>query len=499
MTDRILAITLHSDLLTAVLLDDDKNQAIVTSSVLQTEGRSPEELIDELAAGMDCSDCRCFFALGASFFSFRNLTLPFSDRKSIDKILPFELEEHIAKPISTMLIDAMVNSGGGETTEIIAAMIERRVLAEWLAALQNTGLFPEVITISSLHTLYRIQENGQPPEEFIFLDLRLKNATLFLISSGRLQLVRSLVFDAGQKAGFTFDKEKAEIHVQRPEHGADSFRKLALAVRQTLTSLSLTSPLETLPIYVDGSTCLAQSATSWLEEAFHLPCLVCGRAGSLPLPSSLPAATEAHASFLTPCLSLGTMGGKSKTDFNFCKEEFAHSKNRIDYLSLGRLIGLPLLAILLLALGYLWYETSVLKKQQAALVTEIHQVFRETLPAVSRIVDPRQQLQVAVNAARISSTDDEGSTLPHTVLHVLREISTRIPASMDVQLTRLIYETKGLRLIGITDTFNTVDSMKKNLAQSPDFTGVTISSANMNAKNGKVRFELKIDLRKSTP
>ncbi len=499
MAHRILSIDLQSDLLTAAILDDDKNQDILASAVLRTQDRSPEELIDELAARLDCTDCRCFFSLGASFFSFRNLLLPFSDRKSIDSVLPLELEEQIARPISTMLIEAMVHSSEGEATEVITAMIERRVLTEWHAALQSAGVFPEIITLSTLPTLFRIQENGRPPEEFIFLDLRLKNAALFLVSSSGLQLVRPLVFDTGQKAGFTFDEESGEIRVQRPEHGADSFRELALAVKQTLTSLSLAGPLETLPIYVDGSACLAQSATSWLEAAFNRPCLVCGRPGLLPLPSQLPAATEPHAGFLTSCLSLGVQGGKSKADLNFCKEEFAPQRAFTDYRSLGKLIGLPLVAVLILVFGYLWYETSVLKKEQTALVTEIHEVFRETLPGVSRIVDPRQQLQVAVNAARISSTDGEGATLPHTVLHVLKEISTRIPVSMDVHLTRLVYEAKGLRLIGITDTFNTVDSIKKNLAQSRDFTGVTISSANMNPHNGKIRFELKVVLRENTP
>ena len=150
-------------------------------------------------------------------------------------------------------------------------------------------------------------------------------------------------------------------------------------------------------------------------------------------------------------------------------------------------------------MGYLWYNTISLEKQQAALVTEIHDVFKEALPRVSRIVDPLQQLQVAVNQARLSSADSEGIALPHTVLHVLSEISTRIPTSIDIRLTRLVYETKGLRLMGITDTFNTVDTMKKSLEQSSDFTSVTISSANMNTKDNTIRFELKITFGNHTP
>ncbi len=498
MANHILSIDLQSDLLTATLLDDDKSQEIFASTVVVTGSRTPEEVIGDLTAALDCGDCRCFLSLGASFFSFHNLVLPFSDRNSIDKVLPFELEESTANPIDTMLIDAMVNSRE-EETEVISAMIERKVLAKWHAAMQGAGIFPEVITLSGLSTLTSIQENGHPPEEFIFLDLRLENSGLFLVSSGRLQLVRPLIFDAGRKAGFTFDEKSGDIQVQRPEHAADSFRELALAVKQTLTPLSLSSSLENLPIYIDGSAGLAQSATSWLEAAFNRPCLVCGRAGLLPLPSPLPAVTEKHGRFLTSCLSLGVQGKKQKNGFNFCKEDFAPHSGLNDYRTLAKLIGLPLIALLFLALGYLWYNTISLEKQQAALVTEIHDVFKEALPRVSRIVDPLQQLQVAVNQVRLSSADNEGIALPHTVLHVLSEISTRIPTSIDIRLTRLVYETKGLRLMGITDTFNTVDTMKKSLEQSSDFTSVTISSANMNTKDNTIRFELKITFGNHTP
>lgn len=499
MAHRILSIDLQSDLLTAVLLDGERNHEVLSSTVVVTENRLPEEVIAELTTELDCTDCRCFLSLGASFFSFRNLVLPFSDRKSIDRILPFELDESTASSIGSMLIDSLIYNREGEETEVIAAMVERKFLSEWHAALQSAGISPEIIALSGLPTLSSIEENGHPPEEFIFLDLRMENATLFLISSGRLQLIRPLVFDAGRKAGFTFDKESGEIRIQRPDHGAEAFHELALAVKQTLMPLSLSPSKETLPIYVDGGAGLTQSATTWLEAAFNRPCLVCGRAGLLPLPSPLPAQTENHGHLLTSCLSLGMMGGKTKNGFNFSKEEFAPRRSLTSFHNLQKLIVIPLVTFLLLSFGYLWYNTSVLKKEQDALITEINGVFKETLPEVTRIVDPLQQLRVAINKARLTSTEGEGTTLPYTSLNVLHEVSTRIPASLDVRLTRLIYESKGLRLMGITDTFNTVDNLKKNLEQSPYFTAATISSANLNPKDSNIRFELKVEFGGTTP
>ena len=508
MASQILSIDLQSDLLTAVLLEDDINKNIIGSAAIITSDKTPAKLINELTAILDCSDCRCFLSLGASFFSFHNLELPFSDQKSIEKVLPFELEESTADSIETMLIDAMViNERDENESEIITAMIQRDILAQYHTALQDAGLTPEIITLSSLSTIAEIQKSGHIPEEFIFLELRLKDATLFLVSSNQLQLVRSLTFnplpfEAGPKAGFEIDPETEKLQVRGLEHSAESFQELAVKVKQTLAPFSLTTIEEKIPIYINGTAGSTSRVSSWLEApvAFNRPCLICGRSGLIPLPIGLPKATESHAQFLTACLSLGMQGETIQEDiFNFCKEEFKFHRDLIEYRNMGKVIGLSLLVILILGLGYLWYDTGSLKRERAALVADIRGVFKETQPEVSRIVDPVQQLQVAVQDLQVSANEGDHGTLPYTTLHILREISIRIPSTMDVRLSRLVYESKGLRLMGLTDSFTTVNSMQKNLEQSKNFSTVTISSTKQIPKENKIRFELKIELGAPTP
>ena len=499
MIQRLLSIDLQSDLLTAVLLSGGKSQEVLGSTIIVTDGKEPEEIVEELAAALDCTECKCYLALGASFFFFRNLHLPFSDRKSIDKILPFELEESIAGSIDNMLVDIIINPGTGKEVEIIAAMIERSLLARWHAAFQAADIFPERILLSGLPTIARILENGEPPEDFIFLSLRLEDATLFLFSAGKLQFVRRLsfkplTFDTESASGFLFNETSGELTIQGTEHSAEAYQELSIAVRQTLAPLTIGTDIKKMPLYVEGSGAQVPSATSWIEAAFGVPCLVCGRGGLLPLPSQLPKETEVYAAYLTSCLSLGAPREKSHPEFDFCKEYFVPYDNMAKYRTMGKVSGIILIAVLIFAPAYLFYENSVLTKKRDVLASEIHTVFKETLPGTKKIVDPRQQLQVAINAAKMSSGKGEGTPLPYPVLHVLRVISTRISTSLDVQLTRMVYEEKGLRLIGITDTFHTVDNMKKSLEQSEEIVSVTISSANMNPKDNTIRFELKVHL-----
>jgi type II secretory pathway component PulL len=497
MTQSLLCIDLQSDLLTAVLFDGGKAQQVLSSTVVVVGTREPEEVVKELAAAIDCSDCRSYLAMGASFFVFRNITLPFSDRRSIEKILPFELQENSIHAIEDMVLDTFVKSGVGEEVDIIAAMLRRSLLSQWHAAFQEVGIFPERITLSGQPSIARIFANGQPPEEFIFLELRLDDAALFFVSSGTLQLIRPLSFkvldsERESTASFVFDKETGALSLQGGESRGEGYEKLALSVKQTLTPLFPSLDFTQIPLYVEGSGALIPTARLWVEKAFGTPCLTCGHGGLLPLPLQLPESTANHAPFLTSCFSMGMQTEKSPQEFNFCKDGFAPR----DHLAQYRLLGIAMfLGVAFIAsLAWLIYENSMMKMERDVLVADIRTVFQETMPDVKRIVDPRQQLQVAINGAKISSGENEGISLPYTALHVLREISVRIPASLEVLLTRLVYDGKGLRLVGVTDNFNTVDAIKTSLEQSSEIRTVTISSTNQDPKDNSIRFELKVEL-----
>ena len=230
------------------------------------------------------------------------------------------------------------------------------------------------------------------------------------------------------------------------------------------------------------------------STAFNRPCLLCGQeTGILPLPTHLPEPTQSHATYLCACLSLGKQTDKLHNTFNFCKGEFAFHSTLIEYRHKARIAGGAIFAILLFSLAYLLFDTASLNKERATLITDIHAVFKATLPNTKRIVAPVQQLQVALTDIKQSTTNGNDNALPLTVLTVLRELSSLVPESLNIRLVRMVYERSGLRLTGITDSFNTVNSMKKGLEQSPFFPTVTISSTKQNPKDNSIRFELKIE------
>jgi len=78
-----------------------------------------------------------------------------------------------------------------------------------------------------------------------------------------------------------------------------------------------------------------------------------------------------------------------------------------------------------------------------------------------------------------------------TVLSLLHDLSTRTSATWKVQLVGLVVDADTIQIKGLTDSFNTVDALKQELAVSPNVKEVTISSATLDRQNS-VAFELRM-------
>ncbi|MCX5869099.1 MAG: PilN domain-containing protein [Deltaproteobacteria bacterium] len=500
MSNKFLAIDIKHDLLTAIVFTvDAKVMHIIDQTMVTVAARPLEEALMELSQKIDCQEAFCHIALEAESFFYRNLLLPFTDTKTINKILPFELEENTPVKIDRLLIDAMIAREGKQKSQIIAAMIDRDLLATRLATLQALGIDPEAVTISGIPTALRLTHTPDLPADFLLLTLDLQRATCILVRSGHISLIRPLVFDPGLQAGFHVDLDSKSIMVFRPENIENTFQVLCIAIQQTLQSVFharelavyLSGPVGALPGIVDR----IQTGLGGICQSCTLVSAVPSVMDSLVLPF-MPTQDEKWLSgIMEDSVNLGWQITKNWKGFNFRKEAFATRKSFTDSRTLAFAIVLPLISVVLLSILYLWVDYTKLLKKQSELNAQIHAVFTETLPEITRIVDPLQQLQVKIRETRQTTMNKDGTLPAMTILDILAEISANIPETLDVRLARFVVDDTGLRLKGTTDTFNTVDAIKKGLEQSPAFGNVEISAANLDAKSSKIRFELKLTMK----
>ena len=495
MSNKFLAIDMKSDLITAIVFTvEAKAMQIVGHAVVSAAGRPMAEVLTELGRKIDFHDTSCHIALEADSFFYRNLSLPFTDRKTIDKILPLELEENAPVKIERLLIDSLISREDNQKSQVIAAMIDREFLATRLASLQSLGLDPQTVTISGVPTTLRLVHTPDHPADFLLLHIDPQRATLILVRSGQIALIRPLVFDPGLASGFEVDQESQTIKIFRPENIDATFHALCTAIQQTLQSVF---HAQELAVYLSGSVGSLEGTAERIQAGLGDDlCRSCTLADDDPSWQTVPPLEgKCLPGIMEDSVNLGWQIIKSWKGFNFRKEAFATRKSFTDIKSLTRVIVLSLISAALFSIIYLWVDYTRLLKEENSLNAQIHAIFTETLPEITRIVDPIQQLQVKIRETRESSTDKDGTLPAITILDILTEISADIPASLDVLLTRFVVDDNGLRLKGTTDTFNSVDAIKKGLEQSSAFSSVEISTANLDPKSSKIRFELKLTMR----
>ena len=81
-------------------------------------------------------------------------------------------------------------------------------------------------------------------------------------------------------------------------------------------------------------------------------------------------------------------------------------------------------------------------------------------------------------------------------MDIISELSKRIASSIDVEISRFLFNNGRLVLSGSTDNFNNVDNIKSKIESSDLFEKVSISSAAADKRGDRVNFKFIIEMRK---
>jgi Tfp pilus assembly PilM family ATPase len=132
MSRKILGLDIRSNSATAILMETGLKKSAVSGfghAPFPEDGTYHERLAETLLAisrEMDLKDCVCAMSVPSDRFFYRNVSVPFSETKKIQQMLPYELESEIPFSVEDLLIDfnkVPLPANEGDT-RIIAAGIE---------------------------------------------------------------------------------------------------------------------------------------------------------------------------------------------------------------------------------------------------------------------------------------------------------------------------------------------------------------------------------------
>ena len=433
--------------------------------------------LDIITGKMNFSGAVCVASLPVAFLSIRNLKLPFKEKKKIRQILPFELETSLPIPPEDIIADFFILDGptDRDTSNILAAAVDRHRLESFLNLLQSHGIEPEVITAGCFALSQCLNRFTEESKGQLLLNIDANRTTLAVNRSGQIQLVRSFAGNTSNETGI---------------HG------IVKRVQQTLAALEENSgaQFEIDDIRVTGTAAGNAHVMETIEKMLGVP------ATSLDLMThsglvALKSGEEPwQAQEMNTALALALVEISGMEVLNFRQGRFAVQKAWVEHKRDILKTGILAACILALFLTNMIIDYYTVKKKAQDVQKEIVEIFRSTFPEVTKIVDPLHQMRLEMEDLKKEDLFPDVAERSTDAIEILNDISRLIGDDVNVALNSIIIGSDSVLISGDTDTFNAVDDMKNGLEKGEAFKAVAISSANMDKSGDKVRFKLKITI-----
>ena len=483
MSRKVLGIDIRKESVSAVLVTTslrenriDAHAHIPLSDAEEDDNRFKTAL-RAVCREIDPSGCDCVVSISADHFSYRILQIPFKDAKKVRMVLPFELEPTVPYPIDELVVDFidLQSARQSDHSEIIAVALPRMDLNPYIETLAEFKIDPEMVTVGGLPAAMCLASQADPGEDRLILEIGNASSSLFIVSAGRLQLIRSFTTPAGNdnRAGM-----------------------LGAFVRRTLAAYDEISQTDFQPLdmVVTGSGLNGASLDHDVSKVLNIPVNRLNFAESQNILMDRENTKPWNPVLLDNALALTLMTIDGIKGLNFHKGRFAAKKLFVKHKKNWIKTGILAAAVLALLFFSTITETVTLNRKLERIDRQITAIFKETFPNVKRIVDPHREMQVNVQQAQKIAVNQSAAGPHHRSIDILNNISQSIPASIKVDVTRMVISPETVLISGTTDEFKSVDDIKSKLEQIGFFKKVTINSTNLDRSGKEVRFQLKVEL-----
>jgi len=415
-------------------------------------------------------------SISADHFSYRILQVPFKDAKKIRMVLPFELEPTVPYPIDDLVIDFidLQSAGQSDHSEIIAVAVPRTELSPYIESLAEFKIDPEMVTVGGLPSAMCLASQADPGEDRLVLEIGKISSSLFIVSGGRLQLIRSF---------------------PTPVAAENRAAMLGAFVQRTLAAYDELCQTEFQPpdILVTGSGLNGADLDSDVSKVLDIPVNRLNFADHLNIQIDSENTKPWNPALMDNALALALMAIEGIKGLNFHKGQFAAKKLFIKHKKNWIKTGILATAVLALLFSSAIMENYTLNRKLDHIDQQITDVFKATFPQVKRIVDPHREMQINLQEAKKSAVT-RSTAGPHIrSIDILNSISQSIPDSIKVDVTRMVISPETVIISGTTDDFESPNDIKGKLEQVEFFEKVTISSTNLDRSGNEVRFVLKVE------
>jgi general secretion pathway protein L len=444
-------------------------------------------------------------SLPVKSFSFRNVKLPFKEKKKIKQTLPFELEPLIPYPIQDVLVDYLIVDQS-DGSEILAAAIPESEFGAFIRLLDEGQIEVSSIDIDTLAIVPKLAVSEAALGLYMLLDIGARESTAVFMKNGGILQVRSFSFGGdliteiiATTLTIEFDeaeRKKRDGEVYEARDGVEILsRKFIADLETTLKALKLSGRLDEdlAGIFLTGGGAIYKAIRDRLIQNFPVPIHLVDMASLAGVQPGAFEKDDWNPLILNQALALAVrQSGKEKV-FNFSPVK-GGTIGRNFPLQLKkdfRWVAASFLLILVLAGIDLYLDYHYDRIRLNRLKNEVLSLFMTNVPDAARVVDPVQQLRTKITEARRFALSSRMGDEDISALKILKEISEIAPGSSEMIIKALTYDGNTLEIKAEANGFDAADRVKEELAKSKYLKNLTIGSSSLNRERNRVEFDLK--------
>jgi hypothetical protein len=477
MGQRILAVDVSGDCARAALADRTYKSFELLAVYEQERTAGETDLSDALSRIVSAAG-RCdvvISSLPGEYVAKRLLALPFTDRRRLQQVVAFALEEHLPFAVDDAVVAfARVGRESGNTL-VLAAAARLDVVRQHLELLGTAGLDPKTVTLSALalaQMLTRARDGS--PGAHLVIDIESACTSIVLVdSAGTPRAMRTVGH------GLDFHVNGA---LREPASNA-----IFAAARQTMLAHG---DRERPELVLAGAAAETPGVPDLVARTLQVPVRDIGEFDYSALIRGSAAISKRFAGCIA--LLLGEAPSSPLELLNFRQGDFVFR---------GRSGTIAPLRIPALLAGAAAFAGIVQFSLGAAVnMRQLHLIDRQirkiTAPALGNVDPAMAQASLKAKLADMSSRLRlMGGSLGHgSPLDVLETLSRALPPGMPAEVETLQIDDSGTKLEGKADSFTTVDQVKRALERHGDFGQVQLDHAAASSEPGKVDFHLSATL-----
>ena len=446
------------------------------SVALPAGGTPGERLKAALAQVPRSEDDTVAVALPGSQVASQVVTLPFTDARRIERVLPAEVEGAIPFDLEEVVWDHAVLSQANGRTEVLVGVVKKSALQQALAQLREAGVDPRVVTFAPL-ALATPAERGMVARDGVaakdgrgateaVLDAGPDRADFCLLDGGHPVLARSLssaglpAWEAARSDPLALDRLLSPL-----------VRDLKMSLRMRgkggpVGRLLLAGDLSALP-----------GAAEKLSAELGVPVSELGLAGQAAHVADGRGADYALA------LGLALRAQQPRGRLNFRKGEFAFTKDLSQVRGHLARLGIATAVLLVLAIALGIARIASLSKQGRDYDDALCAATRKIVGTC--VTDYRQAV------AALSGGRSKAAGIPRvSAADVLAELLAHLPDDAMPTLEDVDLNTTSIRLRGTADSYGKVDQILAALKKDRCFGEIKQPRTEKQRGSEKVQFSI---------